>query len=222
VPVSNGNAAPAATREIGWSSSIPPRVGVVIVITYFLMFGYWAQLLHFDLTFVLQRVCFLAIILTILVSGLRLRLSETIGRLDVPGRAHPKLLALMLLVAVVIRLALKLVAQSLAHGTDIRTLTAWNFAYECIIPPLNEEPVFRGLLLMSLLAIFQPRWGQAVVLAAFTFSWVHPARDLEQQIATFLLGCLLGVMFVRTRSLSSCMVVHAVWNMMVFVRLPIV
>lgn len=210
----------ATRRETGSSRRIPPHVGAAAVVLYLLMFGYWVQLLHFNFSFVVQRACFLAVMLPALVGGLGLPLSHTIGRLDVPGRTHPKFMALALLVAIMLRLALKFTAQSIVPGTDMQTLTAWNFTYECIIPPLNEEPVFRGLLLTSLLSIFEPPWGQAVVLAALIFCSIHSVRDPEQQIAAFMLGCLLEVVFVRTRSLSSCMMLHAVWNAMIFVPLP--
>jgi len=207
---------------MGASRGIPAEIGAAIVILYLVTFSYWVQLLHFDLSLVVQRVCFLTVALTVLMAGLKLPASDAIGRLSVPCRADLKFVAVAMAVAVLIRLALKFVARSIVHGTDMQTLTAWRFMYECVIPPINEEPIFRGLLLMSLLSIFQSRRILPVVLAALIFSSVHYVHDVEKQIATFMLGCLLGTVFLRTRSLSSCMLLHAVWNVMVFVRLPFV
>ena len=59
-----------------------------------------------------------------------------------------------------------------------------------------------------------------VVLSAVIFSSVHPARFVEQQVSTFAMGLVLGYLFMRTRSLSSCMLLHAVSNAGVFVELP--
>lgn len=217
---SDGTMNSAANRDIGPSRCIPAPVGAAVVVLYLLTFNYWAQLLHFNLSFVVQRVCFMAVVLPILMYGQGVRLADLIGRLDFPGRTHPKFVALTLIAALLLRLGLKLAAQSMVHGADMRTLTAWNFFYECIIPPLNEEPMFRGLVLTSLLSIFRPRRGLPVVLAALIFCSIHSVHDPEQQIGALLLGCLLGVVFVRTRSLSNCMVLHAVWNVMIFVPLP--
>jgi membrane protease YdiL (CAAX protease family) len=35
--------------------------------------------------------------------------------------------------------------------------------------------------------------------------------------ALFILGSLLGFLFLRTRSVTGCMIVHAAWNALVFV-----
>lgn len=215
----HGTAVPPAAPDRDVARSIPPHIGAAVVVLYLVTFSYWAQLLHVSLSFVIYRLCFLAIALTALIGGLGLPLSQTIGHLSLPGRAHRRFVACALGGTILLRVAVKLVAQHVLHGTDMRAFTAWNFTTECIIPPLSEEPVFRGLLLLSLLSIFQTRHVAAILLSAAMFSALHSVHDLEQQIAAFLLGCLLGTVFVRTRSLSFCMLLHAGWNLMIFVRL---
>jgi membrane protease YdiL (CAAX protease family) len=208
--------------ETGCPSSIPPHAGVAIVVSYLLLYDYGGQLLRFPFWPVVERLGFLIVVLTILTGGMGLPLSHAVGRLDVPVRTQARFLAFALMVTIMLRLAVKLVAIGVErHGTDTLALTGWNFIVECIIPPLNEEPIFRGLMLLSLVAILGHRRWQAILLAAMIFCSVHNVHDVEQQIATLLLGCLLGFVFLRTRSLGTCMVLHSVWNAMIFVKVTV-
>jgi hypothetical protein len=79
----------------------------------------------------------------------------------------------------------------------------------CIVGPLGEEIVFRGILQQAALA----RMGaaQAVAMSAVLFAAVHlQPFYLAGLIAV---GVLLGVVFLRTGSLSACIYAHGLYNL---------
>lgn len=78
-----------------------------------------------------------------------------------------------------------------------------------------EEAFFRGLLLPG----FEVRYGarRAVLLSAALFSLAH--LNPVQFVSTFLLGLVLGWLFVRTRSILPCVALHALNNGTAFASL---
>ena len=77
-----------------------------------------------------------------------------------------------------------------------------------VLAPLLEETVFRGFLLTSLTK-FMPTWA-AIPSSALLFGAAHLSpRDFP---VLFSLGCLLGIVYVRSRNLLTPMLVHGVWN----------
>ena len=77
-----------------------------------------------------------------------------------------------------------------------------------IIAPIAEEIVFRGVLLSAL----ADRWGVTVgiVGSAAVFSAIH--LSLVAGPALFPFALILGWLFVRTKSLTVCIVTHALFN----------
>lgn len=77
-----------------------------------------------------------------------------------------------------------------------------------------EEVFFRGALLRLLANRFNV--GVALVGQAGLFALLHslvpPGIGGLRGILLFAMGCLLALLFIRTRSLYSCMVVHWLWN----------
>jgi len=80
----------------------------------------------------------------------------------------------------------------------------------CIFAPLFEEMLYRGIILRSFLQQF-PRWI-AILASAILFGAVH--MNLYQFIGATLIGCLLGFLYERTRSLAPCIVLHVLNNTM--------
>ena len=77
-----------------------------------------------------------------------------------------------------------------------------------VLPALAEEIVFRGVLARGL-GRDRPAW-MAVVISSAVFGIYHliPA----QVVATFLLGCVLGFLTLRSRSIVPAIVVHFLNN----------
>ena len=81
--------------------------------------------------------------------------------------------------------------------------------YTVFLAPVCEELVFRGLMISSLEGATK-KWV-AVIISAVLFSVVH----LPSLIAlgyTFLLGLVLGFVYVRTKSLIPCILLHMAFN----------
>ena len=80
-----------------------------------------------------------------------------------------------------------------------------------VLPAICEEVAFRGFILSGL-DVAHRRWT-AIVLSAFLFGFLHVLLSLSQQFfnAT-LMGLLLGLMALRTRSLLPGIAFHVTNN----------
>jgi len=78
----------------------------------------------------------------------------------------------------------------------------------CILAPVLEEMLFRGVLLRSLLQQ-QPRW-QAIAVSALFFGFAH--LNIYQFVLAFWLGLILGWLYERSRSLIPCIALHGALN----------
>jgi membrane protease YdiL (CAAX protease family) len=78
----------------------------------------------------------------------------------------------------------------------------------CVLAPVLEEMLFRGLILRGFLARY-PRWP-AILGSALLFGAAH--LNLYQFVVCSLGGVLLGWLYERTRSLIPCIALHAAYN----------
>ncbi len=85
------------------------------------------------------------------------------------------------------------------------------FGLSVSLIPLLEELIFRGVLLRSLLERM-PK-VLAVTLSAIVFGGFH--SSIVTAISGFVLGSVLGVLLVRTKSLLVCVLAHSAWNLTV-------
>ena len=90
---------------------------------------------------------------------------------------------------------------------DLKTAEAI-FAVYVILLPLCEELAFRGFLLGG----FQRRFGpwRAILLTSFAFAVYH--MNVFHFIPIFLIGLVLGMLALRTRSIWPGVLVHAGFN----------
>ncbi len=81
------------------------------------------------------------------------------------------------------------------------------FAYVCVLGPIFEETLFRGMILQSL----RP-WGDrlAVIVSAVLFGLTH--LNLYQGVPAVLLGLVFGFIAVRTGSVLPSAVLHIAYN----------
>ncbi|MDU4882557.1 CPBP family intramembrane glutamic endopeptidase [uncultured Clostridium sp.] len=87
----------------------------------------------------------------------------------------------------------------------------------CIIAPIFEEVLYRGILLKGLINKYDSKI--AIVYSALIFGIAH--LNIPQGINAFLLGLILGTVFYYTRSIYLCMIMHFVNNLLVnFVYYP--
>jgi membrane protease YdiL (CAAX protease family) len=93
-----------------------------------------------------------------------------------------------------------------------------NAVYLCVfiaLAPLWEELLFRGFLLPSLTKHMPV--DASIALSSLVFAFVHSKAD--QLMPLWLLGAVLGVVFIRTRNLLAPIAVHATWNVLAFIEL---
>lgn len=78
----------------------------------------------------------------------------------------------------------------------------------CVLAPVLEEMLFRGILLRAFLKHHQ-RWA-AISYSALLFGAAH--MNVYQFLLAFWVGLLLGWLFERSRSLLPCIALHAAIN----------
>lgn len=86
------------------------------------------------------------------------------------------------------------------------------FLLVACLAPLFEEIFFRGLIYGVLRKTLKP-WP-AILLVSFLFSFLHV--DPAGLLPIFALGVLLAWLYERTGSLFSSIVLHSLWNGLVF------
>jgi membrane protease YdiL (CAAX protease family) len=94
-------------------------------------------------------------------------------------------------------------------------LTLEAFIMEAIVPPINEEIVFRGIILGSVIAYAPHRPAMAIVLSSLIFVGCHHLGNpvpLAFIVALFSQSLLYGICYVWTRCLPLCILLHGLWN----------
>lgn len=82
-----------------------------------------------------------------------------------------------------------------------------------LFAPVFEEAVFRGLICTALARYSK---GFAVVFSALLFAMMH--MNIVQGIPTFAIGLVLGYILVRSGSLSACIIIHLLNNLLVMIQ----
>jgi sodium transport system permease protein len=77
-----------------------------------------------------------------------------------------------------------------------------------LLAAVCEELAFRGLILSGLLRRFHPR--NAVILSSFLFALFH--MNVFQFVPAFILGLVLGLLTVRSKSLVPAIIFHLLHN----------
>lgn len=78
----------------------------------------------------------------------------------------------------------------------------------CIFSPALEEMLFRGIVLRAFIARYG-RW-KSIIGSSLLFATYH--LNAPQFLTGLLIGLVLGWLYERTRSLSSCIALHIVYN----------
>jgi membrane protease YdiL (CAAX protease family) len=78
----------------------------------------------------------------------------------------------------------------------------------CILGPVLEEMLFRGIILRSFLRQYSS-WS-AIIGSAVLFGFAH--MNLYQYVVAVILGIFLGWLYERTKSLLPCIALHAAYN----------
>jgi membrane protease YdiL (CAAX protease family) len=79
-----------------------------------------------------------------------------------------------------------------------------------VLAPVLEEWLFRGVLLPGLARNYGPT--KAILQTSLLFGIIH--FNPSQSLSAFLIGLFLGWVYLRTRSLWACILVHATNNIL--------
>ncbi len=94
--------------------------------------------------------------------------------------------------------------QKMASQTGFAT-----FVFFVIAAPVLEELIFRGIMLDGLLQRYRPL--TAIFVSSLLFGLAH--LNPWQFVTGLVLGCFLGWVYYRTRSVGPCIVVHMAANL---------
>lgn len=112
----------------------------------------------------------------------------------------------------------------LANNSDLQLFkemsrNPWCILLMCIVGPLAEELTYRVGILRSLYGMKMKGW-LATGITALLFAIIH--GNLTQGIPAFVIGFLLGMMYLRTGDLRLCLPTHICNNTlaMIFIYYP--
>ena len=83
------------------------------------------------------------------------------------------------------------------------------FVSTCILAPILEEIIFRGLVLNNLLSKRSILYS--IVLSSLLFGLIH--MNMLQGVNAFILGLSLAVVYIKTRNIYICMLGHFLNNL---------
>jgi membrane protease YdiL (CAAX protease family) len=196
---------------------VPIHIGVIVVVGYLLLHMIHGRMVYGAYVFVIERIVFLAFTLPCLMLVLRIPLRDLIGTFQLPKRKDFRFFLVSLALVVVFRMTIQIGTNWIVPGADSAVLSMQRLLDECVVAPLNEEPVFRGLVLLCLLPVFDRQRWQLLILSAVIFTACHNTNHVVNLTATTILGAILAAFFLRTKSLSGSVVLHAVWNAGIFI-----
>lgn len=96
-------------------------------------------------------------------------------------------------------------------------LGGWAILSTVVAAPILEEVLFRGLIFESCRERFGK--GGALVISALLFGLIHGVP--VQMVNAFVVGLILGYVYLRTRSLVSVMIIHAVNNAIAYATIAL-
>ena len=94
--------------------------------------------------------------------------------------------------------------------TDLAEESAvgWVFLFAVIIAPIMEELIFRKLLIDRIIVFGD---GPAILLSAVIFGLIH--GNITQCVYAFLVGWVLGYVYVRTGRITASILLHMLMNL---------
>lgn len=89
------------------------------------------------------------------------------------------------------------------------------FVSLCVIAPVFEEIIYRGIILEQLSKRYS--MGTSIIVSGLIFGLIH--LNPHQSVNTFFIGIILGFIYLKTNSLLLCIFWHFANNFLVFISL---
>lgn len=203
-----------------------------LVITIFSLFmslqgpvGRLFQDYNLLLIILINQLGILTLPVAVVVCGLKLNARRLFPLIPVTQQSWYIIIGITILVVVLSDFALEFTETLLPVPESLRTIYSQilavhspaefiqKFLLLCVLPAVVEELFFRGFCQVSLAQYMSPR--AAVMLAALLFALAH--GTIWYLHLFFALGCFLGWLALRCRSLWPAMVAHLLNNSWTFV-----
>ena len=81
-----------------------------------------------------------------------------------------------------------------------------------VIAPFIEEFLFRGIFQNNFRKVFGPFWAIIIAAAIFALSHIYPL----QVLTAFGAGLILGAIYSKTQSLSAVVLIHVIYNGLIY------
>lgn len=94
--------------------------------------------------------------------------------------------------------------EALMKNADMLSL----ITLTCVLAPIFEETVFRGIVCRGIAKNYGPVWG--IMVSAVFFGAIH--LNVTQAVPAFVLGVVFGYVYLRTGSLKLTMAMHCANN----------
>jgi len=101
-----------------------------------------------------------------------------------------------------------------AYRTSVSPVLLWIAVV--LFAPLFEESFFRGFLFVGLARSVIGPIG-AIILTAFLWSVLHIQYNWFGMMVIFILGIVLGIVRLKTKTLWGSITVHAFWNLLTMI-----
>src|SRR5690348_6119723 len=141
----------------------------ITIIVYMVLHSIWRQTVFGPYAFVILRMLFLGATIGVLISRRHWSAIRhyLIGRLT-PALHQWRTVCLLLVTGIIVR-----VTWDWLQPISLEPFTFRWVIDDCVIAPVNEEIVFRGIFLAILLRYLPKRQGSAIFLAALIFACCH-------------------------------------------------
>lgn len=149
------------------------------------------------------------------------RIRDYLGLKAIPVKTYFILLGIIVLLVgltIVVETAFN-ISQDAGFTTDTlmsTTCPALLWIAVVVFAPLFEEFLFRGFLLVG---FQQTRMGAvgAVTITAVGWTVLHFQYDWFGMLSILVLGIVLGIVRIKTKSLWSTIFIHSLWNLIAIV-----
>lgn len=98
------------------------------------------------------------------------------------------------------------------YSDTLDSNVALSLVLTLLLAPMAEEIIFRGLIFDSWL-YYMNKWT-ALICQSLLFSLAH--GTMVHLIPTFVFSLFQGVLYMRTKKLMYCVIVHMIYNTLVF------
>lgn len=108
---------------------------------------------------------------------------------------------------------LKVLNLNLEHFSFNSPQKIYSYLRLIIIMPILEEVLFRKILLVKLIERYS--YITSILITSLLFSLGH--LSLGQLLPTFLSGLILGTLYLKTKNISSAILLHSIINIFILI-----